>query len=124
MNLTTLMILETLVDLAAIVVSLLVLRRFVPAPWKAKIVLALKARRRPRTQALRPAPAAQPANGPARAPRQEDRPLALDVYGQIPALAANGLSAAQIVQRLGLSRGEVELGLKMSRSRREGVNDY
>jgi len=49
-------------------------------------------------------------------------PAGMGAYDQIPLLAATGLSATQIVQRLGMTRSEVDLALKMSRCRRANAH--
>jgi len=125
MNLSTLMALEILVDLTTIGFSLLALSRLVPPSWKAAATAALKTIAIPRGRRPKTHPA--PASGTGKpvlptAGRIATAAPVLGAYDQIPVLAATGLSAAQIVQRLGLTRSEVDLALKMRHCGQAGLN--
>jgi len=123
MSLSTLMVLETIVDLATVALSLLVIHRYLPLTWKARLASCLDIKKILSQKALAPrAMTRGPGNAAACAPEERREPaVPQDAYCQVPMLAANGMSQAQIVQRLGLTRGEVELALKMGRQARAGA---
>jgi len=124
MSPNALMVLEVVVDLATIALSLWALKRYVPSSWQAAWKRAAKSSKRLRPGLSTNATVYGHFNRPG-LPATAGRSTPSDpvnAYGQIPLLAASGLGAPQIVQKLGLTRGEVELALKMDRIGRANAN--
>lgn len=124
MSLNTLIFLEVVVDLATVALSLWALKRYLPSSWWAALGRIVKRHKRVASAVPANASIYGPSGHPS-LPKTADRCVPADpmnAYGQIPLLAASGLGASQIVQKLGLTRGEVELALKMGRIGRTNAN--